>query len=254
MKIEPSVSDLSKIRVSCEDCHLSRLCLPDGMTPEDQARIENLVKHRHTIRRGDYLFRSGANFNALYAIRSGSFKLFTYTSDGDEQILGFYFPGDIIGFDAVHKHRHASSALALEISSYCVWPFTRLEELGMSIPTLQRRVLKLMSREISHEHEHMNLLCNKTAEEKVGTFLLALSARFSRTGYSPTSFKLAMSRQDIGNYLGLSVETISRIMGRFQKDKLIAINNKSIELLNPEVLVRTSNQCSAHRNVAVGHG
>lgn len=254
MKIEPSVSDLSKIRITCEDCHLSRLCLPDGLTSGDQAKIENLIKHRHTIRRGDYLFRSGADFSALYSIRSGSFKLFTYTSDGDEQILGFYFPGDIIGFDAVHKQRYASSALALEISSYCVWPFNRLEELGLSIPSLQRRMLEFMSKEIAHEHDHMNLLCNKTAEEKVGTFLLALSTRFSRTGYSPTSFKLAMSRQDIGNYLGLSVETISRIMGRFQKDKLITINNKSVELLNPELLTRASNQCSAHRNAATGQG
>ena len=247
MKIEPAVVDLSRIRVSCDRCHLSSLCLPYSLSPSDIAEINKIVKHSHTLRRGDFLFRSGNEFSALYAIRSGSFKVFTYTNDGDEQILGFYFPGEIIGFDAINSNNHFSSALALEASSYCALPFTRLEELSMSIPGLQHRVLQLMSREISHENELVTMLCNKNAEEKVGAFLITLSARFGLLGYSHTHFKLAMSRQDIGNYLGLSVETISRILGRLQKDNIIAIYNKSVKLLDLDRLAGISTRCNDMR-------
>ena len=208
MKREPAVMDLSTVRVSCECCHLSTLCLPYSLSQQEIEQFNKLVRHTHALRRGDFLFRSGAEFTSLYAVRSGSFKLFTYTDAGNEQILGFYFPGEIIGFDAINNNRHFSSVLALETSSYCTMPFSRLEELSMAIPKLQHRVWQLMSKEISQENELLNTLCNKSAEEKVGTFLITLSTRFSQLGYSATNFKLAMSRQDIGNYLGLSEETI----------------------------------------------
>ena len=240
MKKEPAVMDLSKVRVSCACCHLSTLCLPYNLSPHEIEQFNKLIRHSHALRRGDFLFRSGAEFTSLYAVRSGSFKLFTYTDEGNEQILGFYFPGEIIGFDAINNNRHSSSALALETSSYCAIPFARLEDLSMAIPKLQHRAWQLMSKEISQENELVNTLCNKNAEEKVGTFLLTLSARFSQLGYSATNFKLAMSRQDIGNYLGLSVETVSRILSRLQKDNFIAINNKSIELLDSDKLSEIS--------------
>ena len=240
MKKEPAVMDLSKVRVTCECCHLSAMCLPHSLSPHEIEQINKLVRHSHALRRGDFLFRNGAEFTSLYAVRSGSFKVFTYTDEGNEQILGFYFPGEIIGFDAINNNRHASSALALETSSYCAIPFARLEDLSMAIPKLQHRVMQLMSMEITHENDLMTMLCNKSAEEKVGTFLLTLSARFSQLGYSSTSFKLAMSRQDIGNFLGLSVETVSRILSRLQKDNFIAINNKSIELLDSDKLSEIS--------------
>jgi len=244
MKIEPAVADLSRVRVSCDCCRLSSMCMPESLSPEEVEQIDKIVKHSHPLRRGDYLFRTGDEFTSLYAVRSGSYKLFTYTGGGDEQILGFYFPGEIIGFDAINNNIHSSSALALEVSSYCSLPFARLEELSMVIPKLQHRVLQLMSKEISHENDLLTMLCNKNAEEKVSTFLITLSARFAQLGYSPTNFKLAMSRQDIGNYLGLSVETISRILGRFQKDNIIAINNKSVELLDLDRLIGISVKCN----------
>jgi CRP/FNR family transcriptional regulator len=218
--------------------------LPFSLSPHEIAQVDKLVKHSHALRRGDFLFRSGEEFTMLYAVRAGSFKLFTYTEEGSEQILGFYFPGEIIGFDAINDNRHSSSALALETSGYCALPFARLEELSMAIPKLQHRVLQLMSKEITHENELMTMLCNKNAEEKVGSFLISLSTRFSQLGYSSTSFKLAMSRQDIGNYLGLTVETVSRILGRFQKDNIIAINNKSVELLDMDQLFKASMTCN----------
>ena len=244
MKIEPGVVDLSRIRVSCDCCRLSALCIPFNLNPHEISEIDKIVKHSHTLRRGDFLFRTGNDFTSLYAVRSGSFKVFSYTKDGDEQILGFYFPGEIIGFDAINENNHSSSALALEVSSYCALPFARLEELSMVIPKLQHRVLQLMSKEISHENELLTMLCSKNAEEKVGTFLITLSARFSQLGYSSTNFKLAMSRQDIGNYLGLTVETVSRILGRFQKDNIIAINNKSVALLDIDRLAGISMKCN----------
>ena len=241
---EPAVTDLAKIRVSCDSCQLSTLCLPFSLSPLEIEQLDKLVKHNHALRRGDFLFRSGEELSSLYAVLAGSFKLFTYTEDGSEQILGFYYPGEIIGFAAINSNRHSSSALALETSGYCTLPFTRLEELSMAIPKLQHRVMQLMSKEITHENEIMTMLCNKNAEEKVGTFLLSLSTRFSRRGYSATNFKLAMSRQDIGNYLGLTVETVSRILGRFQKDNIIAINNKTVDLLDLDQLFKISTTCS----------
>ena len=252
MNIEPEVLDLGKIRVSCDHCRLSALCLPHTLSPDEIREIDKIIKHSHSLRRGDFLFRSGNEFTTLYAVRSGSFKLFTHTEEGNEQILGFYFPGEIIGFEAINNNRHSSSALALETSGYCTLPFVRLEELSMTIPSLQHRVLQLMSKEIKHENEMLTMLCNKNAEEKVGTFLIMLSDPFRQLGYSSTSFKLAMTRQDIGNYLGLSVETVSRILGRLQKDNIIAINNKSVELLDIDKLAHISMECN--HNIISGTG
>ena len=244
MTSDPTDMDLAKIRVTCNSCHLAKLCLASGLSPLEIEQLNNLVKHNHVLHRGDFLFRNGEELSSLYAVLSGSFKLFSYTEEGSEQILGFYYPSEIIGFDAINNNRHSSSALALETSSYCILPLTRLEELSKATPKLQHRVLQLMSKEITQDNELKVTLCNKNAEEKVGTFLLSLSNRFNQRGYSSMTFKLAMSRQDIGNYLGLTVETVSRILGRFQKEKIIGINNKAVDILDLEQLVSISITCN----------
>jgi len=230
------IFDVAKIKVSCADCNLAELCLPHGLEREELSRLDGIVKHSHSLRRGDYLFRGGDAFVSIFAVRSGAIKLYTLSGQAEEQILGFYLPGEILGFDAIHNERHSGYAVALETSSYCAIPFSRLEEICEEVAGLQRQLHKIMSREISQENELLLVLSNKDAEEKVASFLVNISARYRQLGYSAIEFQLPMTRKDIGVYLGLTVETISRIFGRLQQQGVIMTDRKFVRLLNPGML------------------
>ena len=226
------ITDLSKFRVSCENCNLAELCLPRGLSLDELEALEGIVKRTNPVNKGDYIFRVGDKFNALYAVRSGTVKQYTIIDNGDDQVLGFYFPGEIIGFDAISSGIHRCSAVALETSSFCTISYTRLENICNQLPGLQKQLLILMSRELSADHEMLATLCNRNADEKVLIFLLNLSNRFRQRGYASSEFKLAMSRQDIGNYLGMSIETVSRTFGKLQKENLVSVNNKTVKILD----------------------
>ena len=226
------ITDLSKFRVSCENCNLSELCLPRGLSLDELDALEGIVKRTNPVNKGEYIFRAGDKFNALYAVRSGTLKQYTIVDSGDDQVLGFYFPGEIIGFDAISEGSHRCSAIALETSSYCTISYNRLENICNQLPGLQKQLFKLMSRELSADHEMLATLCNRNADEKILVFLLNLSSRFRQRGYASSEFKLAMSRQDIGNYLGMSIETVSRTFGKLQKEDLIAVNNKTVKIMD----------------------
>ncbi|MFQ5659646.1 MAG: fumarate/nitrate reduction transcriptional regulator Fnr [Gammaproteobacteria bacterium] len=230
------IFDISKFKVSCGDCSLAELCLPWGLGMDDLDQLEKIVKSTKPLQRGDYLYRSGDRFQHIYAVRSGAIKSYRATEDGNEQILGFYLPGELLGLDAVEQKKHKCTTVALETSSCCAIPFARLEELSQQLPGLQHQMYRLMSRELSTENESLLLLGKKGAEEKIATFLLNLSARLHLLGYSATEFRLPMSRQEIGNYLGLTVETVSRTFSRLQRDKLIAIERKLITIAERDVL------------------
>ena len=230
------VFDISKFKVSCGDCSLAELCLPRGMKREDLEELEKIIKRVRPLQRGEYLYHSGDKFQHIYAVRSGAIKAYKNTEDGNEQILGFYLPGELLGLDAIDKQEHVCSTVALETSSFCAIPFPRLEELCHKLPGLQHQMYRLMSRELTTENESMLLLGRKSAEEKIATFLINLSSRLHILGYSATEFRLPMSRQEIGNYLGLTVETVSRIFSRLQKELLIAIDRKLIKILDLEAL------------------
>lgn len=236
-------ADLSRIRVNCAYCSLSELCLPHGLGPDELNILESITKHSKPMHRGTYLFRDGDPFISLYAVRSGSVKLYKLADNGDDHIIGFYFPGEVLGFDAIEKNRHVCSAITMETSTYCSFPFNRLENICSKLPGLQHHIFSLMSRELSGEHELLLSLADKTAEERVATFLISLSQRFKRIGYSPQAFKLAMSRQDIGNYLGLTTETVSRILARLQREYIIATERKNIEIKD---LDRLHDLCTSH--------
>lgn len=230
------VFDISKFKVSCANCSLTELCLPRGLKASDLADLERIIKRIRPLQRGEYLFRIGDKFQQIYAIRSGAIKAYQTTEEGSEQILGFYLPGELLGFDAIQDMQHVVTAVALETSSFCSIPFTRLEELSHKIPGLQHQIYRLMSRELSTENESLLLLGKKTAEEKITIFLVNLSTRLHILGYSATEFRLPMSRQEIGNYLGLTVETVSRMFSRLQRDKLISINRKQIKIIDKAAL------------------
>lgn len=222
--------DINQLKIRCSDCSLRELCLPIGLTPRDMQQLDHLVKTRRKLKRGDYLYRSNQPFHALYAIRLGFFKTFDSSADGREQITGFYMPGELLGMDAISADMHSCDAIALEDSELCEIPFAALEQLSREIPTLQRQFHRIMSREIMREHGLMMLLGNMSAEERLATFLLNLSQRFKERGYSERRFYLRMTRNDIGMYLGLKLETVSRMFSKFRDQGIIRISNKYLEI------------------------
>jgi CRP/FNR family transcriptional regulator len=230
------VISFDTIRVACKNCTLTALCLPMGLTPEDVERLDGIVKRTRPLHRGDFLFRTGDRFRSLYVVKTGSLKTFAPSPEGGEQVLGFHLPGEIIGLDAIDQDAHACSAKVLETSAICEVPFPRLEELTASIPSLQHQMFRLLSKEISQDTDMLLLLGKKNAEERLGAFLLSMSRRLQKRGLSPTDFYLSMSRHEIGNYLGLAVETVSRLFTRFQDDGLMRVDRKHIELLDLDAL------------------
>jgi CRP/FNR family transcriptional regulator, anaerobic regulatory protein len=227
---------LSSIKVACKDCTIFQLCLPLGIGDADLELLERIIRRRRPLSRGDHLFQMGDPFRAIYAVRAGSVKTYTLTDDGNEQITGFHLPGELVGLDAINTELHHCSAKALETTSLCEIPFDRLEELGSQVPSLQRQLLRIMSKEILTDQTLMMLLGKKSAEARLAAFLLSLSVRFQERRFSPNEFNLSMSRTDISNYLGLAVETVSRLFTRFQREGLIKAQRKHVCIVNAAAL------------------
>ncbi|SDU11305.1 fumarate/nitrate reduction transcriptional regulator Fnr [Halopseudomonas salegens] len=230
------MSDAIKLRAlpeaHCKDCSLSAMCLPLSLQDQELETLDNIVKRGRPLKKGENLFRQGDPFNSIYALRSGAIKTFSVSDSGEEQITGFHLASEMIGLSGMDDERYPVSAVALETTSVCEIPFERLDDLTAAMPQLRKQVMRLMSREIRDDQQMMLLLSKKTADERIATLLINLSARFRARGYSATAFRLAMSRNEIGNYLGLAVETVSRVFTRFQQQQLIAAEGKQIEILD----------------------
>lgn len=233
---DPKIISIDKIKVACSNCSLSALCLPLGLTSEDVDRLDSIVKRSRPLQRGDHAFNSGENFKSLYVVKTGVIKSYGYTNEGVEQVIGFHLPGELLGLDAIEKSIHGCNAKALETAALCEIPFDRLEELASVIPSLQHQMFRVLSKEIRAEAEMMSLLSKSTAEERLASFILSLSERFQRRGFSATDFNLSMSRQEIGSYLGLALETVSRIFTRFQEEGILKVERKHVVILNLEKL------------------
>jgi CRP/FNR family transcriptional regulator len=247
---DKNVISLDKIKVACRDCSLSTLCLPMGLRPDDVDRLDAIVKRNRPLQRGDHLFRAGESFRNLYVVKTGAVKTFTQTNDGDEQVVGFHLPGEVLGLDAIQDGQHGCSARALETTAICELPFDRLEDLSANIPSLQHQMFRLLSKEIGQEADMMALLGRSTAEERVASFLLSLSERFRRRGFSATDFFLSMSRQEIGSYLGLALETVSRLFTRFQDEKILKVERKHVQILDIErlrTMINHNSNCEQHQ-------
>ncbi len=223
---------LSVIKTACSNCNLRELCLPFGLNIEELERLDDLVSTRRRIKRGDHLYRAGSAFDAIYAIRSGFFKTDVLLEDGRDQVTGFQMAGELLGLDGISTEHHTCNAIALEDSEICAIPFSRLESLSREIHTLQHHFHKVMSREIVRDHGVMMLLGTMRAEERLAAFLLNLSQRFTARGFSHAEFYLRMTREEIGSYLGLKLETVSRAFSRFQEEGHIAVQQKHIRILN----------------------
>ena len=220
----------------CSTCMLGHVCLPIGMAPPDIARLDQLVKERIRIGKGQYLYRLGDAQDAIYGIRVGSLKTLVEDAGGQVQITGFHLPGEIVGLDGMLESRHVSSAQALEDTEVCVIRLSEVDDIARQLPSLQPQVRRLMSREISRAHTMLATLGGMRAEQRLAAFLVNLSQRLSVLGYSSVEFVMRMSREEIGNYLGLTLETVSRLFSRLGRDGLIRIHQREVRILDMESL------------------
>jgi CRP/FNR family transcriptional regulator, anaerobic regulatory protein len=223
---------LSAARVACKDCSVFQLCLPRGISEADLARLDGIIKRRRPLEPDQHLYQVGEPFHSIYVVRSGSVKTYMPTPDGGEQVTGFYLPGEIVGLDAVAVGMHSCSARALDTASFCELPFGRLEDLADVVRSLGRRLLWVLGREIHQDHEMLTVLGKPTAEERLAGLLVSFSSRLKQRGFSDREFRLSMSRHDIGSYLGLAVETVSRVFSRFQRQGLLRVDRRNIVLRN----------------------
>jgi len=221
-----------KFEVTCASCNLRELCLPGAVRPDDLQRVENIVYARRRVKRGEALFNAGDEFKAVYAIRSGFFKSSVVDGEGREQVTGFFMGGELLGMDGLGAGAYNGTAIALEDSEVCILPYALIEEMAREVPALQRHLHAVLAREIVRDHGVMMLLGSMRAEERLATFLLNLSKRFVRRGYSACDFHLRMTREEIGSYLGLKLETVSRLFSQFQDDGLIEVQQKHVRILD----------------------
>lgn len=222
---------------NCKDCRIHKFCLAADLNPQELAKLECLSRHRRPVPRGAHLYHIGERFEALYTVRTGSLKTYTLTQDGREQVTGLRLPGDLVGFDAINSGVHPSAAEALETTSICELPLKRLSGLTDSAPKIQQRLVQMMSEEIQNYEEHITLLGKQSAEHRIANLLLYLAEQYEARGYSPQEFNLSMSRTDIGNYLGLAIETVSRLFTRLQDLGLISVDRKHLRIEDRERLI-----------------
>jgi CRP/FNR family transcriptional regulator len=234
------------IKVACSNCNLRELCMPMDLTAEELDRIDAVVGTRRKVKRGATLFRNGEKFTSLYAIRTGFFKTCLVAEDGRDQVTGFQMAGEVIGLDGIVNERHACDAVALEDAEVCVMPFDRIEELSRDINALQHHVHKIMSREIVREHGVMLLLGSMRAEERLAAFLLNLVQRLHARGFSRSELVLRMTREEIGSYLGLKLETVSRTFSKFAEEGIIEVQQRHVRILDADALKDIVNPKACH--------
>jgi CRP/FNR family transcriptional regulator len=225
-------------KVACSNCNLRELCLPVGMSGEQLAQLDALVTTRRSVARGDTLFRNGDTFQSLYAVRAGFFKTCLAAEDGRDQVTGFQMAGELLGLDGISTDRHTCDAVALEDSQVCVIPYGQLEELARELSDLQRQFHRIMSREIVRDHGVMLLLGSMRAEERLAAFLINLTQRLRHRGFSAHEVILRMTREEIGSYLGLKLETVSRTFSKFQEEGLLEVKQRHIRILDQAGLQR----------------
>ena len=223
----------SRAQVACSRCALGELCLPRGLSADETERFEQIVHRSRPIQPGEHLFRAGDEFRSVASVRTGCFKSYVIDHEGQEQVLGFHLPGEIIGLDAIHSCKHVANVVALDTSAVCGLTFDTVSQMARHMPELQHELFRVMSQRIS---ELETIAGDLSADERIAMFLLSLSDRFSRRGYSDKEFILAMSRRDIASYLRLATETVSRVLARFQKAGVVKVDRKQVQILDIDEL------------------
>ncbi len=242
-----STFDSSAIQAACSSCSLRELCLPVGLSVDEIGRLDSLFSSRRSVERGESLFRCGDPFDALFPIRSGFFKTRVTSEDGREQVTGFQMAGEILGLDGIGTGLHTCDAIALEDAEVCVLPYEQLECHGADFPSLQRQLHRILSREIVRDQGVMMILGNMRAEERIVTFLLNLFQRLAARGFSSREMVLRMTREEIGSYLGLTIETVSRSFSKLQHAGKIEVHQRVVRILDPDGLkALVGSSCHVH--------
>lgn len=230
------VLDLAKLRRRCAQCSLHQLCLPAGIGHDDLDQLDAIVRRRRPLTRSERLYRIGDPMDALYVAREGSFKTVAINSDGEEQIIGFHLPGELMGLDALGSGRHRCEAEALGPTQVCEVPIESLEEVIHAIPGLSAQILRVIGRSVARDQDHLEMLGRRQAQERIAMFLHGLSERFRVLGHPSTEFSLPMSREDIARFLGLVIETVSRGFTRLQDEGVIKVRGRQLRILDPRQL------------------
>ncbi|MGB5276243.1 MAG: fumarate/nitrate reduction transcriptional regulator Fnr [Gammaproteobacteria bacterium] len=227
---EPTQINFDQLKVSCANCTLRELCIPQGMNADELKLIEGIIERKKPVHKNDYLFRAGDTNRALYAVLSGSIKTLVDNPNGEEQIVGFHLPGELLGMDGFSGDSHTCSAVALETSSVCEFPLESLDHVCHDVPSIQYAMRRIMGKEVAKDHAMLLLLGRMSAEEKLASFLISLSKRMAQRHWKPTEFHLTMPRQDIANYLGLAVETVSRLFAHLQDAGIIEVDRRRVNI------------------------
>jgi len=235
-ELRADVPSVDAMRNHCSACGLHNLCLPTGLKESDMSQLDKIIGRRRRVPRDGLLYRTGDPFRNLYAIKVGHFKTQCIDSNGGQQITGFQMPGELLGMDAIGGGQYHCDGVALEDSEVCEIPFAKLEALFADIPSLLHHFHRLMSQEITRRQNIMMLLSNMRADQRLAVFFTNLASRYAARGYSPTKFQLRMMREEIGEYLGLTIESISRLLSKFKKAGYIRVANRDIEILDYEGL------------------
>ncbi|TAL97938.1 MAG: cyclic nucleotide-binding domain-containing protein [Rhodanobacter sp.] len=257
MESNANILDLNQLRRSCGSCALHELCLPAGIGRDDLVRLDSAVRDRRALDQGSMLYRDGDGLQALYVVRSGSLKSFVLNEAGEVQILGFHLPGEIVGFDALATDRHVSHAEALEASSICELPYARLQQVAIEVPALHRQLMRVISREMVEEHRHTVMMGRQQAQEQLAIFLKNLTdryQRYQRLQRDAITLTLPMSRYDIAKYLGLVVETVSRLFSRMKEMGVLEVDRKSVRILRPDLLADLCRSSSVSTSKRRGTG
>ncbi len=235
----------------CSACVLGRFCLPVGVTSSEIAKIDTLVKDRVRLQKGETLYRNGDPLTAVYSVRFGTLKTEYGLADGRQQVIGFHLPGEILGLDGIGEGQYQSEATALEESEVCIIRYAAFEDLARQIPVLQQQFHRILSRELTQDQRHLLSLGSLRAEERLAVFLLNLSQRLAARGYQNNEFDLRMSRVEIGSYLGIQIETVSRMLSRFAESGLIQIKQRHIRLIDLNGLYELAGIPNPDRGISI---
>ena len=238
--------DVAELKAQCLHCDMNAVCHPPSLNVQELESLDQWFPTRRRLQRGETLFELGEPFNAIYAVRSGFFKTLVPSESQRDQITGFLMTGEILGMDGIGGGQHACRAVALEVSEVCLMPYGNVDEIATSFPTLHAHLNRLMSQRIVQDQAAFQILANMRSEARLAAFILDLGKRFSRLGYSPNTFVLRMTREEIGSYLGLSLETVSRLFSRFQEDGLVDVQTRHLQITNPEALAEIASGRPAH--------
>ena len=235
---EANILDLARLRLGCSQCSLQQLCLPAGVDAAELVRLDEIVRRKRPVERGERLFRSGDALGSVYIARQGAFKTVTISESGEEQVVGFHLAGELVGLDALGTGRHRCEAVALTTAHVCEVQFQELAAVAAQLPSLQQQLMRVIGQSADRDQDHMEMLVRRQANERIALFLHGLSARLHRLGESGSLFKLPMSREDIARFLGLALETVSRGFSRLQEEGVISVLGRRLEILDHAELDR----------------